>query len=526
MTAKTKLPNPVEDRTYWVDDFKVTDQDVEYLFNLFLEQEEPLSLRDITYDLIENRIRQETNRVKKQVKNGTIFQPRNNYEVGQLIVFPALGFQTGEVVSTRKGSNEEYGDFDVLEVELEDGLHEFAFNLTTEHPLNLDTDNLFEESIDAEQILRIYGRAIARKVKTRFDEEEDVVYLAGRWYLKSLLADINISHLHLAEAILDMHGGGPLTTDEIFQEIGMEEDVNKRLQIFSLDYAMQRDGRFDEVGPAGKVLWFLERMEPDEVRNVPIQLQYETLDFNFNLLSDEMKAHLLNIDDELSPIEAVEEEEEEVTISLIYPYRRTGTLPISARLEALFPTAYETTRIRMTMIDQVSGEEIPTWVVREAGYVYGLWDYYTQHQMPIGAYITIRKHEDDPAKVYIDFSRRPRPRTEWIKLAVPADNRVTFENHKRAVGADYDELLNFGVEDVKGLDALWNPYRRLPLSEVMRRLLPELASLTPQEAVHLTTLYSAVNLVRRCPPDPIFTTLVSNPDFENVGGPYWRLASY
>ena len=43
-------------------------------------------------------------------------------------------------------------------------------------------------------------------------------------------------------------------------------NVNPKLVEFSLDLALQEDPRFDEVGPAGEVLWYLHRLEPEEVR--------------------------------------------------------------------------------------------------------------------------------------------------------------------------------------------------------------------------------------------------------------------
>ncbi len=53
------------------------------------------------------------------------------------------------------------------------------------------------------------------------------------------------------------------------------------------------------------------------------------------------------------------------------------------------------------------------------------------------------------------------------------------------------------------------------------KVVPSLAPLTPQETVHAKTLYSAVNMLRRMPPGPIFAELVSNPAFQNVGDHYW-----
>ncbi len=82
-----------------------------------------------------------------------------------------------------------------------------------------------------------------------------------------------------------------------------------------------------------------------------------------------------------------------------------------------------------------------------------------------------------------------------------------------------------GADDLKAVDALWisteNPERRLV--DIVRDIMGELMRLNPQRTVHAKTLYSAVNVLRRCPPGPIVATLATEPDFEHVGGPYWRL---
>lgn len=528
MGSRTVMLRPTESETYWTDDFQVTGDDIEYLFNLFLDTETPLSLRDLTVKLIESRLVQEQNRIERQIQQGDIFQPKNSYAVGQHVVFSALDFHVGEVIGKRTGNNPDYGDFEVLKVKFDDGvIREFASDLATAHILNIDDENPLLSPQDSNTILRQHGRAIAKKLKARFAEEDDLVYLGGRWFLKSLLADVEIGHLHLAEAVLFTLNGGPLTTEGIYEqikEVWSDGNVNPRLRIFSLDYALQRDSRFDEVGPAGQVLWFLHEMEPEAVKKVPLPLQYEPIPYSNAHITDEMYETILDIDDELSPIEFEDEneDEDEVEITLTYPYRRTGTLPLTARLQHLFPTAFETTRIKTTLVDEQTGEEIPGWVVREQGYVYGLEEFYRKYQIPIGAYVTVRRHED-PSKLIIDFRNR-RPRTENIRLARPEGNLVKFENHKRSIGAEYDDLMIFGIEDLAGLDVLWQRYRQTPIAEIMRRLIPELARLSPQQSVHLKTLYSAVNLLRRCPPSPIFATLVENPDFAHVAGPYWRMA--
>jgi hypothetical protein len=510
---------------YWTDDFEVNDDDLDYLFNLFLETEAPLSLRDLTLRLIEYRLNEANRYIDQQIRRGALFQPQQAYDIGQQIVFPSRQYEMGEVVAKRTGNNAEHGDFEVIQVRFDgDRVIEFASNLLTPHQLNVtDADDLkgdIEE--DATHVLRRYGRYIARKLRDRFDENPDVVYLAGRWFLQSLLTEVNIGHLNLAEAVLDMHGGGPVGTEQILSEIGMDLDDNQRLHVFSMDYAMQQDKRFDEVGPAGKVLWFLHRMEPDMVRKLPPQLEYEPTQHNTNMLTPEMRELVFDIDDELSPIELPESEETEVTITLTYPYRRTGTLPLAATLQHLFPTAFETTQIITTLVDAETGDEAQGWVVRELGYVYGLDTFYRNYGIPVGAFVTVRRHED-PTKLIIEFATR-NPRTELIRMAVPTDNTLRFETHKRKIPADYDDLMIFGVEDLAALDQVWKKNRSTPISTLVKRLMPELAALTPQATVHLKTLYSAVNLIKRCPPEPILVALTSHPEFEYVGSAYWKMA--
>jgi len=105
--------------------------------------------------------------------------------------------------------------------------------------------------------------------------KEDLVRIAGRWFPRSLLIDVNIGHLNLAEAILEMADGGPLSTESLIEQIDLPTDSNPKLTEFSLNLALQEDPRFDEVGTSGKIAWFLRRFEPEEVREVPLYLRVE-----------------------------------------------------------------------------------------------------------------------------------------------------------------------------------------------------------------------------------------------------------
>src|SRR5690606_2166975 len=61
-----------------------------------------------------------------------------------------------------------------------------------------------------------------------------------------------------------------------------------------------------------------------------------------------------------------------VTIAVIFPHIVSGNLPLSSNLEKLFPTAYESPRIRLTFIDGDTQKNIAGGVIRKSKYVYGL----------------------------------------------------------------------------------------------------------------------------------------------------------
>ena len=77
-----------------------------------------------------------------------------------------------------------------------------------------------------------------------------------------------------------MAGGGPLPTKALLEQVGLATNTNSKLVEFSLDHALQEDPRFDEVGPAGEILWFLNRLEPESVLQVPVYLRYQELEYD------------------------------------------------------------------------------------------------------------------------------------------------------------------------------------------------------------------------------------------------------
>jgi hypothetical protein len=177
------------------------------------------------------------------------------------------------------------------------------------------------------------------------------------------------------------------------------------------------------------------------------------------------------------------------------------------------------------LLDEITNEPIEAWVVREHRYVYGLKDWYTEHEIPIGGFIEL-KPGLEPGVVILTYDRR-RPQREWMRLATVVDNRLHFELHRRSIGCGYDDLMIVGTDTITAVDALW---RRVEshsrsIASLLAEIFPELAELAPQKTVHAKTLYSAMNMLRRLPPGPIFAELVRQPAFQAVGDHYWRFDS-
>ncbi len=176
----------------------------------------------------------------------------------------------------------------------------------------------------------------------------------------------------------------------------------------------------------------------------------------------------------------------------------------------------------MTLVDEQSGEEIVAWVIQEHRYIFGLESWYEQNKIPVGGFITL-KPGPETGVVLIDYDRR-RPKREWIRLASVVDNQLAFELERRSVGCGYDDLLIVGTDFVAAVDALARRFEsdQRSLNSLMTGIFPTLAKLNPQETVHTKTLYSALNMLRRVPPGPLFAELIKQPAFQPVGDHYWH----
>lgn len=509
---------------YW-ETFELKDEDREYIYNYLLEIETPLTSPELLSALVIERIRQEKLAIEKQrTSGGEIYIPANIYQVNQDLVFPYFGWQHARVLGVRPGRNPDMGDFQVIQVEFDNQeTKEFASNIQ-DHVLNQPQEiSVTESSLNSNSVLANYGEQLLQIIDSDLSKNQEFVRIAGKWFPRTLLIDINIGHLNLAEAILDMAGGGPLPTKALLEQVGLASSTNSKLVEFSLDHALQEDPRFDEVGPAGEVLWFLNRLEPEGVLQVPVYLRYQEMDHDRSLLTKEMLELERKLDDELSPVNGKYPASNEVQLTLTFPHWRAGTLPLTPRIIHLFPTAYEAPRIRFQLVDGDTGQKFAGWVVRKNHYVYGLQEWYKSQSLMPGSLIwVIRGRNPGEVVVQCDSQRGSR---EWVRtVLVGSDGGIVFAMLKQIVSAAYDERMAIAIPDPDGLDVAWKQIQkeRIPFEKIVVNTVRDLAKLNPQSHVHASELYAALNIIRRCPPAPIFALLASRSWFIHVGDLHYR----
>jgi hypothetical protein len=98
---------------------------------------------------------------------------------------------------------------------------------------------------------------------------------------------------------------------------------------------------------------------------------------------------------------------------------------------------------------------------------------------------------------------------------------------KQLVATSFDERMIIAIPDTEAIDHLWDQYskKRVSLNQVVYSMMRELSKLNPQGHVHAEEIYSAVNIIRRCPPNPILNILMENSWSNYLGDLYFRLSS-
>ncbi|HXF63457.1 MAG TPA: hypothetical protein VNK95_17645 [Caldilineaceae bacterium] len=528
------LQRQTQTAAFWRDEFEVSSNDLDFLYNLLLDAQSPKTLEELATALIQEYMRRENAKIESELSKGAVYLPKARYQVGQTLVFPALDFATGEVVGVRAGQNPEHGDFEVIQVRFpaSNTTREFAAGLQTAHRLNQSNGEKLlhdEAQLSAAEIYSLYQDEIDASILYALEEgprSADFVQVDDHWLLADMLAEVHVGHLNIAEALIEVNGH-PMTVDELLAEVELDANVSPAMQRISLEHALAHDERFDRVQRDGAPAWFLTRMEPAEVIRPPLALRPAQVRYNRALLSVELLQTEWELDDEWGESTLSSELPTVVpntSLTLIYPHRRYGTLPLNGRTRNFFPTG--NSKATVTLIDGRWGAHYTGWVVQEGRFVTGLAKWMEDHALPVGAIVTLER-TSNPGEIVVDFRTR-RPKREWARVATPDLNRLllTFEMNKIQVACEYDDALIVADTGPEEIDELRERLAKngVELHEIVDQIVPELTKLNPAGTVHAKTIYSAVNIVRRCPPGPIFYHLISNRRFRDVGSGYFALA--
>lgn len=521
--SKNKLAN------YWKN-IIIQQEDINALSDHLFESETPAKIDELAMVLVKNRL--ETIKAEEAIKQeeaGFFYHPNEDYAINTRLIFPELDWATGIVTATREGKHPIYNAFNVITVQLENGkTKEFACSLE-DHPLNNKsyiTDTSGE--LNAESIMLEFGAQIKRQLLQALQNQNELVLIGHSWFPRSLLIDISVGDLNIAEALLDSMGGGPLETDELMKQLEMSEQDNSNLLAFSFNYALQEDPRFDEVGSTGVFSWFLKRLEPKSVLEQPIYLRSQSEPLSQEGFDPELEKLFSELSDELTwKIDPLEDYPgvNKVRIPLSFPHWRAGSLPITPETYTIFPSALQSERIKIDFLDESTKQRIPAWVVRPHQYVTGLRDWFDEQNLIPGSIIEIAKSKD-PGVIKISIERK-RSNKEWIKtVLVGADGGLVFALLRQSIYAGFNDRMAIAVPDVKGLDQVWEnrANKDIPLKSDVTRLMHELSKLNSQAHVHFIDLYAGINVIRRVSPQELYLTLNDNKEYTHIGDNYYHLS--
>jgi hypothetical protein len=506
--------------TYW-NTFSVNERDVERVYTFMLERSDATRIADLARLVIAARAQEEHDRRQRLETHAILYQPKLELEVGQRLIFSALNDAEGIVTARRVSNNARLEPFRVATIAFADGTtREYASGYDLPHPLNeLKPIVLGAADESPEEIYARYGARIERLLAARLRADKEFVEQENNWLLRGLLTDINVGFLNIAEAAIEQNNAG-MSTAELGRVLELDAEGAKReTTLFSLEYALHRDERFAQVGPLGETRWYLNRLVPPEVLNVPRVLQFGASRVESDALPPELETILNEIEDDNNDDARHERAAASVNLVLTYPHRRAGSLPYTQGVRALFPEADKP--MLVTLVDEYNAR-IPAWIVPDENYLFGLKVWYDRNKLNPGALLELAPLPE-PLTAAIRFQPRREGKSLWVKTAKVENGHLTFGTSPRPVAYKYDEEMLILPEDQNGLDKLAaSNYGERSLETLLAEIFPELVKLG-SSSIHAKTLYSAANFAKRVGARAVFSALARNEAFVMTGGGYFVL---
>ncbi len=509
MLHKTLSPH------FWTHEFTVGNQKLDFLYSELAEGilGVPAPFDQMAISLIRECQDTENRQVQNLLERGTLYKPCDRYEVGQVLVFTALDFRAGTVTDVRPGYNPEHGDFDVIQVTLEDPEEtlEFAARLTTDHPLNaLDTAELHADSLmTADEIHDQFGEEIETQIRLALEQGDragEFLEWQGGWLLKDSLVTIDEFSRNVAEAKM-FEVNRPVSSQEILDEINLDTgDMPLDLVDLSLEIGLAQDARFTPVSVAGETRWFTRSLLPEAAQTRPPLLQPVPINYQFSPLDGALLQLEDELQDEWSEGQNLSEAPGFASIHLLYPHWQNGTLPVTSQVVQLLQLPGPN-MAQFEIRDPLHGHRMPCWYVPEGRYICGLGEYYTAHNIPVGARLRLERQAD--GTLDLNYNQR-RGRREWIHFLNVKDGVLQYrmEKSKANIACEHHPQLLVTTE----AEEVLAQYRAEQIEQKLFLLVEDLVQelVKDQGEVHAATVYGVVNLLQRHAPGPVFHALISN----------------
>lgn len=528
MVAVRRLQTRTE--AFWRDQYEVSEDDMDLVTGVILEAGKPQRLSALVSAIVKGRIAHEKDAVARQSADAHLYRPMGHYEVGQPLVFSALGFAVGQVVSVRTGDNPKYGAFGVVRVAFEDGSgeREFATDFDHPHPLNRPVDELVgagDAEMSESALVRMFEHYVARRLEPALQAHHDFVQFDGQWFLAELLPEIHVGYLNLAEAMI-YEARGPLNAEEMLGELDLAASGSTEAQLFALSCALAQDERFDNVSMTETPSWYLRALEPEAAFNRPQVLQVAFRAVGGEYLGLTMLDLVEEVGDELDDLESmILREATSFHFEVCFPHLYAGTMPAQLQFLRMLPST-PNRHLLITLVDAKTGERLQAWVVPEERYVCGLGDWYTSVGMCVGGQVQIAATDEPLAFTLSVAPPRRLGRNVWLRIASVADDKLVLRNQPMrstsvAVGCDLDMLID--VQHGEAIARLMSSTDEAQptLSALVRTAFQELAKLSGRGVVHAKSIYSMVNLLRRTGAVPVFAELTRRVCYDPVGDGVW-----
>jgi hypothetical protein len=531
---------------YWRS-FALTAAELDYLYQLILDAGIPQTEAFLAYDLVERRCEQEEAWVEEEAVEVLPYDPRQVYKVGQEIVVKAqrkgeIVYLRGTVTGKRDLWISSFGQCQAIRVRIGeggkatskeyvacakrgfDGWEPIPVEQVVGTGWGLDQT---DEYIAPGEVFERFQGYVLRQLTEQLAADARFLGFGHEWFVPQLLAPVSEDELAAAARRIEQTGD-PLPLHRLTRVPEMPQQNKEFVQQFSWNDALSRDPRFDNVGTVDMPLWFLRALEPPETVEKPLRLAIPAVPYTrqYQYVHRELKDMERTIDDEGSEEEAPSPvtagRVPSVEFVLSFAHRATGTVPLTSRIRRAFPQS-DGPRTCLTFIDGRSRERMPGWVMHEDRYAWGLREWYDENLIWAGAYIRLETTEN-PLEMVVDYIPLSQPKEEQVRVPRVVEGRLTFEWQTCTIPYKYDPLMLIAETRFEDMEALWLEAEKVgkPIFEVMCDVFPELAQLHSQGHVHARTLYSAVNLVRRCAPGTVFCELSARPCFDPVGEGYWN----